>query len=457
MHNSTPSYSLEAEQSVIGALLMISNPKSGSVQTVIGKLTPEDFYAPMHASIYKSIYELADAGNPYDTIIIDEMLSSDTAYTQGGGLASLIDIVENTPGTSNLINYADAVRTKSIERNAVTRLQDAITIMSGNAELATRLSLAEDALADLTAPVDNSVVSAKDSVKAFVDQLEYRFENPGLQGVATGFESLDKRFNGFGSAQLIICAARPGMGKTTVSTNIALSALQAGKHAMFFSLEMNHRELMQRMIASRGGVPIRDLQTGDALSDPHKCSLLTSAAGSIAQTKLSFNDTAAIDIADLRSSARAEHRKSPLDIIFIDYLQLVTDRTAKGNRFEEVSKISRKLKALAKELNIPIFCLSQLSRKVEERQDKRPISSDLRESGQLEQDADIIIMLYREEVYDEDSERKGILEVITTKFRDGQPGTDFLSFEGDINRISELNYMPPPPQTFGSNGRGFDA
>jgi replicative DNA helicase len=275
------------------------------------------------------------------------------------------------------------------------------------------------------------------AVKDYVKYLSWRFENEGIQGIKTGLREVDTRLQGMKGGELYIVAARPGMGKTTYATNILANAATEGAKCYFSSLEMPRNQLVQRMIASTGQIPLSKLKDASVMGDQELSSRVAPAFEKVKNMNITIDDQGGVDIADIRSRCRAKYRKEGLDLLLIDYLQLIDDRTCK-TRFDVVSAVSRKLKALAKELDIPVMALSQLSRAVEQRNDKRPILSDLRESGQIEQDADVIQFLYRDEVYNEHTNSKGICEVDTAKYRDGETGRDFIAFFGAQNRMTDL-------------------
>ena len=459
MAGAVPAYSLEAEQAVLGALLMTGNPDAVDAQDVADTLRPEDFYSGLHQDVYALILKRMGTREPFDAVILSELL--DTKHlSPADRLTYLVNLARNTPSARNLKAYAKVIRERSMERIACQRLRTALELMqSGEGEALERIERANSLLADITAESAsdaNHLVGMTEAVKDYVDFLEWRFENPGIHGLTTGLERLDARYQGWKPGDLVILAARPAMGKTTMALGIGAHVAMQNRQTLVFSLEMPRRQLVQRLMASVGHMPLSRLKDASVLSDMDHSQGLTVTARRLIQSSMLIDDTGSLDVADLRSRARVAHKRKPVDLIIVDYLQLMTDRTER-DRFQVVSAVSRKLKALAKELGCVVLCLSQLSRKCEERSDKRPMNSDLRESGQIEQDADIITMLYRDEVYNESSERnKGLAEAITTKFRDGEVGTDYLAFLGAQNRFDNLSRMPEPPQQQVLAQRGFE-
>jgi len=453
-----PAHSLEAECAVLGALLITANPEAAEVVDTVDTLQPEDFYAGLHQDIYRLIQQRIETREPFDAVILSELLDS-RHIEPTERLTYLVNLARNTPSARNLKAYTKVIRDKSMERVACERLRTALDLMqSGEGSALERIEQANGLLTDITAESAsdaNHLVGMTEAVKDYVDFLEWRFDNPGFHGLTTGLTELDKRYQGWKPGDLVILAARPGMGKTTMALGIGSHIAQQDKQTLVFSLEMPRRQLVQRLMAAVGNMPLSGLKDASVLSNDDHSHKVALAARRLIQSSMLIDDTGSLDIADLRSRARVAHKRKPVDLIVVDYLQLMNDRTEK-DRFQVVSAVSRKLKALAKELNCVVLCLSQLSRKCEERPDKRPMNSDLRESGQIEQDADLIIMLYRDEVYKDDSPHRGICEVITTKFRDGETGTDYTAFIGSQNRFADLSYMPAEQEPQKQQRRGFE-
>lgn len=435
-------YSTASEESVIGAMLAFNN----CIDDVSNIVTPDSFYVPMYKAICKAIYDIRSTGKQVDIVTVDDYFNG-KPESQMVTMDALIDIAKNCPSAVGVIGSANRVAGYAMEREfmiCANSIQEVFAEEDGTTE--ERIAKAEHLFNSITTEqAAETHAEVNPILKDYIDHLDWRFNNPGFHGVATGFEKIDERFSGWKGGQFIVEAGTPGAGKTTYAMNIAFHASQK-KNVHVFSMEMSKRELMQRMIASTGGIPIKKLQDASALGDQEYCSKLTVAVNRVKSCQMVIDDGAALDISQVFSRARRQHRKAKTDLLIIDYLQLVKDKSA-GNRYEEVSSVSRKLKQLAKELDCTVLALSQLNRKVMDRADKRPVLSDLRESGQIEQDADIIQFLFREEVYDPDTENKGICEIITAKFRDGETGSDYLKFEGAINRMSNIDWTPRPVES----------
>jgi replicative DNA helicase len=323
---------------------------------------------------------------------------------------------------------------------AATRIQEELLDDDNHADA---LDQAESIVSEMI-PADNrqdsGLVGMRDSIRDYYEFLHWRYEHQGIHGLITGLEKLDARFQGWKPGDLVILASRPSMGKTTLALQIAAHNGMAGNHTQVYSLEMPRIQLVQRLFANIGRIPLQGLKDASVLDSDHRHKL-SSTQERLMRAAIEIDDTGGLDISDLRRRARQSHRRQKADLIVIDYLQLLNDRTEK-DRFQVVSAVSRKLKTLAKELGCVVLCLSQLSRKCEERADKRPMNSDLRESGQIEQDADIITFIYRDDVYNDNGPKNGITEIITAKFRDGEIGTDVIEFIGRENRFQDLTHQP---------------
>ena len=435
-------YSASSEESVIGAMLAFN----GCIDDVADIVRPDYFYTPVMRAICTAIFDIRGNGKQVDIVTVEDWFNG-KPESQFVTFDDLAKIISNCPSAVGVIGSAKRVADYAMEREfmiCANSIQEVFGEEDGTTE--ERIAKAEQLFNSITTEQPAETQSdVAPIIKDYIDHLDWRFNNPGFHGVATGFEKIDERFNGWKGGQFIVEAGTPGAGKTTYAMNIAFNASQE-KNVHVFSLEMSKRELMQRMIASAGGIPIKGLQDATALNNQEYCSKLTVAVSRIKACKLTIDDGGGIDISQMVSRCRRQHRKAKIDLIVVDYLQLLKDRSA-GNRYEEVSSISRKLKQLAKELDCVVLALSQLNRKVMDRGDKRPVLSDLRESGQIEQDADIIQFLFREEIYNPDTPNKGICEVITAKFRDGETGSDYLKFEGAINRMSNIDWTPQPVES----------
>lgn len=445
-------YSIDSEQNIIGTAMLDSSKLLDA-----DKILPMAMYDSRHEMILSACLELLGDNKPLDTIIIAEYFDQRGKLEQIGGLDYLLDIAKNTASTSNINSHIRAVNNRAKERGILQAAMDIKDVIY-QADLSTdeRIAKTESIIAESMGDDEetDTVSTVREAIKTYIDELDYRFNNGAVTGLLTGLDALDKRWAGLLGGDFVIIGGRPGMGKTTVATAILTGAATAGKKCYFSSLEMPTKQIMQRLTASTGSIHLEKLKSASLQDDDWP--KLTAAVHRMKAWNVVFDDQGGVDIADLSNRWRSEKRRNGLDLIMVDYLQLITDRSEK-NRFEVVSAISRKLKMIAKELDIPVIVLSQLSRQVEQRPDKRPNNSDLRESGQLEQDADIICFCYRDEYYDEGSHAKGIIELITTKFRDGETGTDHFNFVGAMNQIKTLEhgYTAPPPEAKGYKSKGF--
>jgi len=428
-----PPYSLEAEQSVIGGLLV----PGSDFDVVADLLTDDDFYSPAHRVLFAHIQALAHSGKPVDAVTVLESLS-ESDLQRVGGAVYLFDLARNTPSTANIRAYAAAVRERSNLRSLITIGGD-IAGSAYDADGKTSADLIDEAqrmilaIGERTSEVGDIHVSV--SLNDYIKELERRNGCDGLVGLSTGFLDFDKRTNGLTPGELVILAGRPGSGKTTLAMNIAEHvALHENKCVLVFSMEMTRTQLIDRMVASVGKIPFALLRSGKVFGTEFNSAVLPTA-NRIKNSKLYIDERGALTVQQMRTAARRLHKKVPLSLIVVDYLQL--SRGKGENRVNEITAISQGLKALAKELNIPLIAISQLSRKCEE-QKRRPISSDLRDSGAIEQDADSILLIYRDEIYNPDSSDKGKAEMHWTKLRNGQPGLDWLQSDLHLCRFNNL-------------------
>lgn len=435
-----PPHSIAAEQSVLGGLMLDNEAWTN----VADHLSEEDFYRSDHRLIFSAIGALAEDGNPYDVVTLSEWLEKNNKLDEAGGLPYLAALAENTPSAANISAYVSIVRESSVLRQLV-RVGTEMTDRAFNTEGQSSeeiLDLAERQvfeIAEQEARGRRGYRTIKDLLVHALDRIDALFQqdNP-ITGVPTGFDDLDKLTAGLQPSDLIIVAGRPSMGKTSLAINIAEHA--AIKHKLsvvIFSMESPGEQLAMRMMSSLGRIDQHKVRSGKL--DDEDWPRLTSAVGILSDAKLFIDDTAALTPGELRSRCRRLFREHGLDLIVVDYLQLMQVPGTKENRATEISEISRSLKALAKELNVPILALSQLNRSLEQRPNKRPLMSDLRESGAIEQDADVILFIYRDEVYDEESPQKGLAEIIVGKQRNGPIGTIALTFLGQYTRFE--NYV----------------
>jgi replicative DNA helicase len=442
-----PPHSIEAEQSVLGGLFLDKD----ALIKVVERVQADDFYRQDHRIIYNAINALDGEGKPFDLVTVAEWLESHQQLDDAGGLSYLAALAENTPSASNVGVYADIVRKRSILRqliSATVKINETVFNPMGFSSEQV-LDFAEQTIFEIAEQetrgkrVYNSIKDLLVGALNRVDEL-YRKKTP-VTGIATGFDDFDERTAGLQKSDLIIVAGRPSMGKTAFAVNIAEHAvIKEGLSAVVFSMEMPGEQLAMRMMSSLGRVDQHKVRTGKLHNDDWP--RLTSAVTLLKDKKLFIDDTPALTPAELRARCRRIAREHSLDMIIVDYLQLMQIPGTSENRATEISEISRSLKAMARELDVPVVALSQLNRSLEQRPNKRPVMSDLRESGAIEQDADVIVFIYRDEVYDEDTPDKGIAEIIVGKQRNGPIGTVKLAFLGQFTRfenyIEEPSYMP---------------
>ena len=437
-----PPHSLEAEQSVLGGL-MLDNTAWDKVADAVFE---DDFYRRDHRLIFRAIRALADHLKPFDLVTLAEWLDTQGELDNAGGLAYLNTLASNTPSAANIAAYAAIVRERSVLRQLISVAND-IADTAYNPEGRTVKELLDTAEKSVFEIADSgssgqSFRDIKSVLTNTVDRIDHLFHlDDPITGVATGFTDFDDRTAGLQRSDLIIVAGRPSMGKTTFAMNVAENvAIKSNKPVAVFSMEMPAEQLAMRMMSSLGRIDQNKVRTGKL--DDDDWPRLTSAVSMLAETKLYIDDTGGLSPTELRARARRLARESEdgLGLIVIDYLQLMQVPGSKENRTAEISEISRSLKSLARELNVPIIALSQLNRSLEQRPNKRPVMSDLRESGAIEQDADVIVFIYRDEVYNEDSPDKGVAEIIIGKQRNGPIGTTRLTFLGKYTRFENFTH-----------------
>ena len=439
-----PPHSIEAEQSVLGGLLL-----DNQAWDRMGDLLVEgDFYRDEHRRIFRQIRNLLERAKPADVVTVAEALDGAGEADQTGGLAYLGELAANTPSAANIRRYAEIVRERSVLRKLVATADeiasDALNPMGREAE--TLLDEAERKIfqiAESGAGHNEGFVHINPLLTQVVEKIQelHDRDNPSdITGVPSGFADLDQKTSGMQPGDLITVAGRPSMGKTAFALNVAENvAVETGLPVGVFSMEMGGAQLAMRMLASIGRLNSQSLRTGRMNDD--EWSKLSFALGKLHEAPLYIDETGGLSPANLRARARRLARQygGKLGLLVIDYIQLMSGNRPGENRATEVSEISRAIKSLAKELHVPIIALSQLSRKVEERTDKRPMMSDLRESGAIEQDADVILMMYRDEYYNRDNpDNKGLAEVIIGKQRNGPTGTVRLAFLGEYTRFENL-------------------
>ncbi|MDY0969561.1 replicative DNA helicase [Siccibacter turicensis] len=440
-----PPHSIEAEQSVLGGL-MLDNERWDDVAE---RVVPNDFYTRPHRHIFTEMQRLQEMGKPIDLITLSESLEQQGQLDGVGGFAYLADLSRNTPSAANISAYADIVRERAVVRDMISvanEIADAGFDPQGRSsdEL---LDLAESRvfqIAENRANKDEGPKSVDQILEATVARIETLFQQPhdGVTGVDTGYQDLNKKTAGLQRSDLIIVAARPSMGKTTFAMNLCENAaMLQDKPVLIFSLEMPAEQIMMRMLASLSRVDQTRIRTGQL--DDEDWARISGTMGILLEKRnMYIDDSSGLTPTEVRSRARRIFREhGGLSLIMVDYLQLMRVPSLSDNRTLEIAEISRSLKALAKELQVPVVALSQLNRSLEQRADKRPVNSDLRESGSIEQDADLIMFIYRDEVYHENSDMKGIAEIILGKQRNGPIGTVRLTFNGQWSRFD--NYAGP--------------
>ena len=438
-----PPYHEEAEQYVLGACLLSSD----AIARTLELLDENDFYKTSHRKIFAAMARLFEADEPIDVLTLAERLRKDNELEEAGGLDYLDFLESLVPTAAAITHHARIVREKRILRDLIETATEIVSHSYDDTEEAdTILDRAEQSIFQISERKSKrSFFSIKEVVKSNFDAIEQLFEKPGMvTGVETGFTELDQLTSGFQPSDLIIVAGRPSMGKTSFALDIArFVATRRNLPVGIFSLEMSKEQLGIRLLCSEARVNSVKLRTGYlAQSDwPN----LTSAAGRLSEAPIFIDDSADLSTLDLRARARRLMAEHPLSLIVIDYLQLMHGRSTAESRQLEISEISRGIKALAKELNVPVVALSQLSRAVENRTDKRPLLSDLRESGSIEQDADVVMFIYRDEVYHNDSPDMGKAEILVRKQRNGPIGDIKLAFLKDFTRFENLSRFEDTP------------
>lgn len=436
-----PPQSIEAEQSLLGGLML----DNSLVDEVAALVNAEDFYRKDHATIFRAIYSLCEENQPADVITVSEWLENIGELTVVGGLSYLGALAQNTPNTSHITAYARIVRERSLLRRLISAANEIVgtSYQPEGRSPNEVLDHAEQLIFEIS-QTDNrrtgGFVPIKGLLKQTIDHVEHLYHTKQrVTGVATGFNDLDEMMSGLQRSDLIIVAGRPSMGKTALAMNfVEHAAIDLNLPVAIFSMEMPGSQLSMRLLASLSRVNAQRLRTGHLHDDDWP--RLTSTLGMLADKPIFIDDTPAMSPLELRSRARRLAREHGLGLIVVDYLQLMQAQEPHETRATEISNITRSLKILAKELSVPLVALSQLNRSLESRTDKRPVMSDLRESGAIEQDADVILFIYRDEVYNEDSRDKGIAEVIIGKQRNGPVGKVRMTFLGEYTRFE--NYMP---------------
>lgn len=430
-----PPHSVESEQSILGSIILDKD----AIVTVAETINPGDFYKEAHKIIYESMLRLNSNNEPIDLITLIEELRKEGHLDNVGGISYLTSLSTIVPTTSNVKYYANIVKEKSVMRQLIKASNEIINLgYGGSTDVQEILDKAEKNIFDISQEKSGDEIKPINLVlQDAYDMIESLYTNKSeVTGITTGFADLNKKINGLQRTDLILVAARPAMGKTAFSLNLVQNAALKGDASVaVFSLEMSKEQLVQRMLSAQSNVELSKIKTGTlGESDWPR---IIDAMAVLSESNIFIDDTPGIKISEIRSKCRRLKIEKGLDLILIDYLQLMEGEGKNENRQQEIAKISRSLKILAKELNCPVVALSQLSRSPELRKDHRPILSDLRESGSIEQDADIVMFLYRDEYYHDDSEKKNIGEVIVAKNRHGETGTVELVWFGQVQKFAD--------------------
>lgn len=440
-------HSLEAEQAVLGSMLIDSR----CIPSVVEVLTPNDFYMQQNREIYEAIYGMFTLSQPVDPVTTLDRMRQDGTYDENNSRNYMMQLLEVTPTAANVAEYAAIVKDKSLLRQIATTAADITGMVSrGEGDGQDILEAAEQRIYAIR---QGRASRGLTHISAVMQDVYTRLEelaasDSAVPGISTGLADVDRAISGLNNSDLILLAARPGMGKTSLALNILLHAgKHAGKNVVFFSLEMSREQLAMRLLSNEAFIDNKKLVTGNLSDDDWATIAVASAA--LNQTSILIDDNPSLTVADMLAKCR---RVDHLGLICIDYLQLMQSAGNKNsyageNRQQVVSEISRSLKIMAKELNVPIVCLSQLSRANEARQDKRPMLSDLRESGAIEQDADIVLFIYRDDYYNEDSEAHNQAELIIAKNRHGETGKVYLQWIPEYTTFSSVDrYHSEPPR-----------
>jgi replicative DNA helicase len=439
----TPPHSIEAEQAVLGGLLL----DTAAWDQVGDAVAADDFYRRDHRLIFEAIGQLATESKPCDVVTVSEYLERRAQLDEAGGLAYLGTLARDTPSAANVRAYAQIVKERALLRALVTAGGEiAASVFNDEGQSARELvNMAEErvfAIAERGTRRSDGAQAVRHMLPGLIDKIDEWHSNPDkLRGLATGFTDFDNKTGGLRGGDLVIVAGRPSMGKTTLAINMAENVAvdpNTKGSVLVFSMEMPAEQLMTRMLSSIGGVELHHIRSG-RISD-EQWVRITSATSQLAEARIFIDETPGLNPTELRARSRRVKREHGLNMVVVDYLQLMQVAGNKENRATEISEISRGLKALAKELDVPVIALSQLNRSVEQRENKRPVMSDLRESGAIEQDADMILFIYREEVYDKNTPRKGEADIDLAKHRNGETGYFKLTFQGQFTRFQ--NYMP---------------
>jgi replicative DNA helicase len=441
--NQREPFSQEAEQAVLGAMLI----KPELIDILSADLKESDFFFAANRAVFGSIMDLRGKGLPVDFLTVGENIGA--LHDGSPAFAYTAELHHNTPSAANAKSYAGTVVERSIDRALVAACYNINEIASSDSNTEDKIAMAQAEINSISSGSGEvETITAKQAIEKHVDELERRESLGGqIDGLTTGIESLDAKLMGLKPEALIVIAGRPKMGKTTLAMNIAdHNAVQCSKQVLVFSLEMSNQQLMDKSLSSIGSIPLQALKDGSAMSS-HSNELLA-ASSKIAGSGLALYDRKGATINRIRSVSRRHKLKHGLDLILVDHIGLVDVEDSRANAVQRISEITRQLKLLAKELGVPVIALSQLNRQLEARPNKRPIPSDLRDSGSIEQDADLIMFVYRDEVYNENTEFRGVAEIIIGVARDIEACTQKVRYQGKYSLFSDLrsDYEAPAPR-----------
>ena len=428
-----PPHSVEAEEAVLGSVLI--DPEA--IYRVSSFLSADDFYIVKNQWVWTACLALHERREPIDFVTITRELAAREQLDELGGPAYISHLINVVPTAIHAEGYGRIVERTALRRRLLTAASDIAQLAYEEADdIDQTIDSAEQALFGVSQRrVSRDMLPISEAIRNYYDRIEYLYEHRGEPlGIPTGFFDLDKLLGGLQKSDLIIIAARPGVGKTSLMLNVALNAARKyHQRVAIFTLEMSNEQIVQRLVSGETSIDSQRLRSGEL--DADEWGLFVQATSALSETSIYVDDTPSISALQLRTKARRLYAEFGLDLVIIDYLQLMTGDNRSENRVQEISYLSRALKALARELNVPVLVASQLSRAVEQRSDKKPVLSDLRESGSIEQDADIVMFIYREDVYDENSPRKNIAELMIAKHRNGPTGSIELYFERNLTQF----------------------
>jgi len=434
-------HSIEGEEAVLGSLLI--DPEA--LFRVTPFLKGEDFYIQKNGWIYEAVLALHERREPIDFVTLCDELERREQLEELGGTAYITQLINAVPSAIHVESYGHIVEQAAIRRRLISAASQIAQLAYQEAEeIDLTVDQAEQALFSVSQRrITRDLAPIQDVIRRYYDRIEYLYAHQGEPlGVPTGYTDIDRLLGGFQRSDFVIIAARPSVGKTSLCLSVARNAARHGQHVAIFSLEMSSEQIVQRLVSAETGIDTQRLRLGDLRED--EWPLFVQATGKLADLPVYIDDTPSISALQLRTKARRLHAEHGLDLVLVDYLQLMTGDVRSENRVQEVSYISRSLKALARELDLPVVAASQLSRAVEQRTDKRPVLADLRESGSLEQDADVVMFIYRDELYHPDTERQNIADIIVSKHRNGPTGVVQLFFRKRLAQFLDAETRQQP-------------